>query len=189
MIPYNLETITSTLAVSDYIKSYRDREKFLVFCTQCPRYAQQWVCPPFDCNGAISAELEQYKTAHITLTKIMLSDTLRYSPKTKEESDEITEGILREVREGLDVELLQKEQLNKGSRAFYAGNCKLCHPAPCTRLVGEPCLHPNKARPSLEALGFDLSRTAQDLLGVELKWSTTHVLPEYFCLISALFVK
>ena len=43
--------------------------------------------------------------------------------------------------------------------------------------------------PSLESLGFDIGKTASELLGIELKWSEpgSSGLPEYFTLVSGFF--
>ncbi len=42
-------------------------------------------------------------------------------------------------------------------------------------------------RPSLEAVGFDVSATARDVLGIELLWSTDGRLPQRITLVTALF--
>jgi predicted metal-binding protein len=41
-----------------------------------------------------------------------------------------------------------------GARGLIGGNCSLC--TPCTAASGEPCPEPDRARPSLEALGVDV---------------------------------
>ena len=47
-----------------------------------------------------------------------------------------------------------------GPDAFFltGGGCGLCKP--CAKLTGEPCRHPDRAMPSLESCGVDVSRTA-----------------------------
>lgn len=52
-----------------------------------------------------------------------------------------------------------------------------------------PCRYPDRIRPSLESLGFDIGKTASELLGIELKWSEpgSSGLPEYFTLVSGFF--
>ncbi len=68
----------------------------------------------------------------------------------------------------LPTELRHKEILAElEARAFYmgfplamgfgAGECSLCLPSrPCSALRGEPCAHSLKARPAMEACGFDV---------------------------------
>lgn len=68
-------------------------------------------------------------------------------------------------------------------------------PATCARKghapgsEGRPCRYPDRIRPSLESLGFDIGKTASELLGIELKWSEpgSSGLPEYFTLVSGFF--
>ena len=54
---------------------------------------------------------------------------------------------------------------------------RLCPPAAAT----------SKVRPSLEAIGFDISKTAKDLLGLEIKWSQDGFIPEYLTLVCGIF--
>ena len=56
----------------------------------------------------------------------------------------------------------------------------------CTRVNEEPCRHPEKMRYSIEALGGDVSKTAADLLDLELKWGKNGELPEYFVLVGGM---
>ena len=44
---------------------------------------------------------------------------------------------------------------------FKAGSCKLC-PECVTRNSQEPCRHPFQSRPSMEAVGIDVLKTAQN---------------------------
>lgn len=55
----------------------------------------------------------------------------------------------------------------------------------CTRREGLPCRHPDKVRPSLESMGFDIGKTAKELFGLELKWASYGMLPEYYVLVGA----
>ena len=41
--------------------------------------------------------------------------------------------------------------------------------------------------PSLEAFGFDMSKTAKDVLGLEIKWSQGELIPEYLTLVCGIF--
>ena len=50
-----------------------------------------------------------------------------------------------------------------------------------------PCRHPERVRPSLEACGFDLERTASELFGIEMRWGRNGLLPEYLTLVCGLF--
>ena len=46
---------------------------------------------------------------------------------------------------------------------------------------------PDKVRPSLEAFGFDMTRTLSELFGIELLWGKDGILPEYLVIVSGLF--
>ena len=75
-----------------------------------------------------------------------------------------------------------------GGRAFaYAGTCLYCPEGSCTRLEGKACRHPEWVRPSLEACGFDLSRTVEELMGIPLRWGEGDRMPEYLTLVSGFF--
>mgnify|MGYP005831511303 FL=1 len=75
----------------------------------------------------------------------------------------------------LEREIKHKEILAKlEAKAFYlgfplalgfaAGECSLCLPSvPCSVLKGEPCVHPLRARPAMEACGFDVFAIAKSM--------------------------
>ena len=56
-----------------------------------------------------------------------------------------------------------------------------------TRPLGLPCRHPELVRPSLEAYGFDISRTTNELFGIELLWGKDGMLPKYLTLVCGFF--
>jgi predicted metal-binding protein len=76
-------------------------------------------------------------------------------------------------RRHVTTELKHKEMVAKlEGKAFYmgfplamgfaAGECSLCLPEkPCAVLAGEPCRHPLRARPAMEACGFDVFTIAK----------------------------
>lgn len=70
---------------------------------------------------------------------------------------------------------------------FVGNYCPYCGEVPCARIEGGPCRHPDKVRPSLEAIGFDIGKTAKDLLGLEIKWSRGGFIPEYLTLVCGIF--
>ena len=73
-----------------------------------------------------------------------------------------------------------------GMACGFVGKCPYCS-EPCARIDGKPCRHPDKVRPSLEALGFDVSKTASQLLGVEMQWGRDGMMPDYLVLVCAVF--
>jgi predicted metal-binding protein len=181
---YRLEETIATIDVSEYIRDYRDVDKFIKYCEACSSYNACWACPPFDFNT--TEVLMKYKNAYIIGTKIILNETLISECLGKEQCTEMSYKIIKEVRVGLDDELLTLERQSSNGRAFLAGTCHLCKKGSCKRIFGKPCLHPDKIRPSLESFGFDIGKTASQLLNTELKWGSEDRLPEYFVLVSGL---
>lgn len=173
------------LQAADYIRKYRDPEKFLAFCRVCERYNKCWVCPPYEEDAA--AGLQAYKYVYLIGIQIIPLQKERLYPMPEQESQKIVRHMLVEVRAKTDPRLRELEIEFSGSRAFYAGTCHLCAEQQCRKIWNLPCCHPDLIRPSLEALGFDLSRTAEELFHIPLKWGKTGEWPDYWMLISGFF--
>jgi predicted metal-binding protein len=186
-IDYRLKNVIARVETGEYLRQYRDADRFIEFCKQCNRYNACWACPPFDFDT--TEHLIKYKQSYIIGTKITLDETLRNEIAGWERCTGATYRIVEEVRRDLDNRLLDLEKLYFDSRAFFAGACHICPQGTCTRITGRPCLYPHKIRPSLESFGFDISKTSSQLLNIELKWSKEGKLPEYFVLVSGLFAK
>lgn len=175
----------ASLPAEEYIRRYRDAERFAGLCRQCGRYGRCWACPPFSFDA--EEYLSGFGTAHLIAVRIEPGERLRALCADAGQSEKQGRVLLNEARCELDARLLAMEEAWPGSRAFFAGTCFDCPAGTCTRPSDLPCVRPGKIRPSLEALGFDLGRTAAELLGIELRWSTDGRLPEYFTLISGFF--
>ncbi len=180
------QILTARIKSSDYIANYRDKEKFIQFCKNCPRYGKIWSCPPFK-DGCKCGDYENLNSLTVIGVKINLNQEVRTRSTTIEERDNLTREILLNVRKEMDAHLLNIEQMQQPSLLFYAGHCHLCFPDSCARIDGKECVNSEKMRSSLEAQGFDVTLTTENLLGVELKWSEGVVLPEYFTLVYGIF--
>ncbi len=180
---YYLEFKSNKIEMSEYMTKYYDREKFHELCKQCEKYGTLWSCPPY--KFEVEEYLNKYNSVHIIGTKIILSDDLIKETK-KEDILDCTYRILNEVRKELSKMLLKLESEYANSVSLYAGSCLNCEV--CTRTQNKPCIHPDTMRYSLESLGFDVSRTSSELLGIDIKWAKD-TLPEYFTLISAFFMQ
>lgn len=169
------EDFEVTMPARDYIERFRDAERFMECCRQCKAFGHTWACPPFshDCE----AELRRYSTVFLKATKIYFRsrDAARYERQVLPE------------RWRLESEMRRMERLTGGRAFVNVGRCLHCPEGNCTRLSGEPCRHPELVRPSLEAYGFDLTRTATELFGIDMKWGAGGQLPEYLTLICAVF--
>jgi predicted metal-binding protein len=171
--------------VNDLIHRYRDAEKFIGYCKECSRYNACWACPPFDFNA--DEYLAPYKVAYIIGTKIVLDKEIIDKHQGFNECKDFSYEIMREARKNLDSNLLELEKQYPQSKAFFAGSCQICKEGECMRAAGKPCISPERVRPSLESLGFDVSLISTELLGIEMKWSKDGILPEYFTLVSGFF--
>lgn len=172
---------TDTIAhiqATTYINAYRDVDKFIGFCKQCGEYGNCWSCPPFSFDT--EEYLSGYENVLIIGTKITPDAPLLLD-------EQAGRDIIALERSKLDNALLALERRYPSGKAFFAGFCNSCGKESCTRNQGKPCRHPQNMRPSLESLGFDIGRTASDLLGIELKWSSDGTLPEYLTLVSGFF--
>lgn len=183
---YNTITTKATLSLDKYIRIYRDVDKFIGFCRQCNSYAHCWSCPPFDFD--VDEYMSNYDTVTIIGTKIT-PDKSFYKCEDRDRNIKLEDEIISSERRQLDSYLLDLERANPNSRAFFAGVCHCCAERECTRKRSLQCRHPEDMRYSLEAFGFDIVRTASELLGIDLKWSKNGAMPEYYTLVSGLFTK
>jgi predicted metal-binding protein len=102
---------------------------------------------------------------------------------------EAANDLMKPVISELNEELLETEKSLGGMCYGFVGTCPYCGDAACARIDSKPCRHPDKVRPSLEAIGFDISKTSKDLLGLDIKWSQDGLIPEYLTLVCGIFYK
>jgi predicted metal-binding protein len=179
---YTVSNYAKAIDVKNYIRQYRDTEKFIGYCKECGRYNTCWACPPF--NFDTEEYLNSYQTAHIIGTKISINADIIKENTGWERCTKISYQMIEEVRLKLDSKLLELEAAFPQSKAFFAGTCHICPGDKCTRVKGKPCIAPERVCPSLESFGFDITKTSSELLNIEMKWSHGGILPEYFTLVS-----
>jgi predicted metal-binding protein len=184
---YGFSHRIAEIKLADYASGYRDAVRFMEYCKACNRYAACWSCPPFDFD--IGEYISPFETAYIIGTKITLDEKAIEENRGWEKCKETAYGIIGKVRSGLDRALLELEKRHPVSKAFFAGTCHVCPAGACARIEGQACIAPKKTRPSLESFGFDIGKTAAELLNIELKWSHDGVLPEYLTLVSGFFAR
>lgn len=176
-LAYSIEKYTAEIDVKTYINGYRRTDYFLKLCQQCKNYGRRYGCPPFD-NETLSL-VEGYEKVRIMGVKII--------PNNKQLPLSAANDLMMPVITKMNEELLGLEKSLGGYAFGFVGTCPYCGSAPCARISGKPCRHPEKVRPSLEAFGFDISKTAKDLLGLEIKWSQGELIPDYLTLVCGLF--
>ncbi len=174
---YRAEDFARSLPAADYIARFRDAERFAACCRACPNYGRSWGCPPFSFD--VEEYLGGYATALLVATVITPQDSGLPLSEARQ--------LLLPERRRLEACLLDLEQ-RFGGRAFaYVGSCLHCPEGTCSRSSGQPCRHPDRVRPSLEACGFDLGRTTAELFGIDLRWGAQGRLPEYLTLVCGFF--
>lgn len=165
----------ATIPAGDYVCRFRDAELFMGFCRECPNYGRVWACPPFDYD--IARTFEGY--SHVTV----FGAKIEFRPNDLK----LEEGrsIVLPVRSDLENRMLRLESLFGGRAFALAGKCRHC--VECAKPEGKECRFPDRVRPSLEAAGFDVGKTSEQLLGEKLVWSTDGRLPSRISLVTALF--
>ena len=177
-VTYVARDVQATLPAAEYIARYRDVERFERLCAACPCYGQRWGCPPFD--GDRLAEVDAFST--VTLFACVITPERRDVPLSR------VDLVMWPEVERLNARLIELEKAVGGLAMGFTGRCHYCLGEACTRPQGLPCRYPEKVRPSLEAMGFDVDATARGLLGTPLEWSRDpQRLPEHLTLITALF--
>ena len=174
---YTTEKFFADIDAKTYINEFRRTDYFIEFCQQCKNYGRRYGCPPFD-DETLSI-VEGYEKVRIMGVKII--------PNNKQLPLSTANDLMKPVITEMNEELLELEKSLGGYAFGFVGTCPYCSGAPCARISGEPCRHPDKVRPSLEAFGFDMSKTAKDLLGLEIKWSQGELIPEYLTLVCGVF--
>jgi predicted metal-binding protein len=172
---------SAEIALDDFVARYRSAEKFMALCRQCPNYNRNWACPPFDRSAEDFLKpgdvvyLLGLKVVHRAPSPPLDSyqKALAYVQKIFKTVKNITETTLGEI-----------EADYPAAAAVSAGGCVFC--PKCARIDDEPCRYPDKPRRSLEALGFDITKIAEEMLKIKLLWIKDK-LPEYNTFINAIF--
>ncbi len=187
----NKEIFIAPIVTKEYIADFRDVKKFYEFCKQCKLHKKTWSCPPFPTTTGNFVDykgqkIEDFSTATIIGVKINIDNETRHQARNVQERDDLIREIFINARNQFDKRLLFLEQQIEKSMLYYAGPCKFCTPNECARALNKPCHYPEKMRSTLEADGFDISRTTTEILGLELLWCNDLVLPEYYTLVYGL---
>ena len=174
---YTAEDFTVSLPTAEYIDRFRDADRFMKYCRECGNYGCSWGCPPFGFD--VGERLRGY--AHLLLIATRIRPVQSGLPMSD------SRRLIRPERIRLETRLRELEKEYGGLSCSYAGSCLYCPEGSCTRPEGLPCRHPELVRSSLEAYGFDMGRTLQELFGMELKWGSEGKMPEYLTLICGFF--
>ena len=172
---YTIDTATREISVEEYLARFHNPDEVEGYCRACSNYGRQWGCPPFDFE--VVELISRYKSVLLVATKITpLDRTIPFAEM---------ERYLRPERRRLEEQLLSAEKRYDGLSCSFIGECLHCDKG-CNRPKGLPCCNPHLVRPSLEAYGFDVTKTMSELFDTELKWGEDDLLPEYIVLVCAL---
>lgn len=174
----SIRDITRTVEVKELMKRFRDVERFIAYCRECPGYGRTWGCPPFDFDA--DEYLGRWSIAEITATVV---------PVPAGTAATEAHRFVNPERARLDRELQVRERETGGVSFSFVGNCLYCPGEDCTRPCGLPCRHPDKVRPSLEAFGFDVGAMLSELFNLPLLWGKDGKLPPYLTIVTAFFHK
>ena len=178
---YRVEYRTDHVEMARFREKYQDREKFMAFCRECPRYDARWSCPPLSFD--VDSFLEPYARINLLCAKIDLDGETIRAADTAEKIKTMGWDIVSTVKLDLEGRLRKLETQIPGSLSLSSGGCSLCES--CTRKTGAPCRQPDKMRYSLDAFGFDLTAITKDMFHIVILWCKDS-LPKYFTLIHGL---
>lgn len=178
---YNVEYQLDHIDMPRFRKKYQDRDKFMAFCRECPRYDSLWSCPSLSFD--VDKFLEPYAWINLLCAKIHLDDETIRAADTADKIKAMGWDIVSVVKLDTDDRLRKLEAQVPESLSLSSGGCNLCKT--CTRKSGSPCRQPDKMRYSLDAFGFDLTAITKDVFHIDILWCKDS-LPKYFTLIHGL---
>lgn len=133
---------------------------------KCGQYNNNFMCPPY--VGTIEDfedKVKQYIKGFLVLVKDKIYDPLEH------EVFYVSADKLHEIM--LAIESYGKKLGFDQSFAFIGGHCRLCKTC-AVRLGKEKCIEPERARPSLEAVGVDVIGTCSQV-GIHIEFKKDEV--------------
>jgi predicted metal-binding protein len=124
---------------------------------KCDSYGKNYTCPPYAGSlGEIRARLKEFKHGWL----------LQYSKQIEVKNNK--EAVIQSKLDFHNKVLMMEDRLKESGASriwgMIGGNCGLC--IPCKARSNEPCLYPDKARMSLEAVAVDVMALL-DKLGLD----------------------
>lgn len=173
---YSVEAAETVADLKDYLCQYVDPAKFLACCEACPNYNQVWSCPPYDFSPL--SVWQNYDEIRL-MARFLI-------PGENRDGQALVRALHQE-KQRFHQELLALEAQYPGSLALSCGSCDAC--PVCSRKEGLPCRHPEQMRCSIESLGGDVGKTAQDYFHKPILWMEGNIAPDYLMLVGGLLLK
>ncbi len=147
------------IKITQTVRDYCARNK-------CGQYGANFMCPPY--VGDIEdfkKKLRTYDAGFIVVVKDKVNNP--------DDMEEFYKPAYRLHEIMLELEKEAKKLGFKNSYALIGGNCKLCKI--CNAKLGiKECKYPDKARPSLEAMGIDVIDTCRRI-GINIEFRKDEV--------------
>lgn len=180
MSDYRTEVQIRKLPVSQ-LKKYLAQKESNEACKYCSEYDNRWCCP----SGVPDAEeyMSPYEYAYLIAVQIFYSEELRSRIHTPEGVKMVRETLYDRIQLQVQLILIELEKQFPGSISI--STCMLCKR--CSRRDKKPCIHPDRMRYSMTAMGFKFAELLKEELDLQIYWSADS-LPEYNVMISALLV-
>ena len=172
-IDVNVRTLRATLPMEEFAQRFSLNIPVEQLCGVCPNYGRRWACPPLSPADAIT----HFSTIEVWVTQI--------TPAQADLPLSEAYPIIAEQRAAIEPLMLAREAELNGRAALFTGLCPHCPNQQCARISGAPCRHPELVRPSLEALGFNLSEVTRQLFNIDMLWGRQGRLPRYLTLVGA----
>lgn len=183
---YDIVIHEKEISTEEYFDTYVNLPMLEVTRGDCQNYNRVWSCPKHDFD--VEAFWKSYKSVKIYAVQIIFSPELREEVTTEDEFNTVMEEFVHPEVHNLEMKLREEEAALRGSRVISpGGRCQLC-PADCTKPDGKPCRQPERMRQSLEALGGNVVKTAEELLNLPLQWPDMWQLPEYLVFTGGLLI-
>lgn len=158
-----------------------DKKLFTEMCrTGCSNYNNKYCCPPH--SPEFTSHIGNHDRLLLVMVKIDL-DQLAQAKYKEYHKVRMTNTIIKSRIE----KVMRSLEGESGTKFMSTGACRLCKP--CQKKLSRPCKHPQEMRFSLEALGADCNKLAQDAFGKPLLWYEKKHAPAYTAVICALPLK
>lgn len=170
----------------EFIEKYVDPPLFLEYCKVCENYGKRWSCTPL--NILPIEFLNLYSDIWLIGLEIILNkDMLKGVVCEDFDVPKQINDILCIEKKRLTKLLIREEKKIAGSQYLFSGGCEICDV--CTRIEGKPCLFPEKMRYSIEAMGANVAKISEEILGIKVLWMKGAIIPEHLTLICGLLIK
>lgn len=167
-------------SLGELCDSYRNIKATMQACEQCGMFGLRWTCPPF--TSDLLSRFDPSARVMLILTKITKDNCKTWS-RFEMQQEINKEKVL------LDDMMLPIERQLKGLLLTFTGKCQFCGEVECSRITQKNdsgCRHPESARPSLEAIGFDVCKIADEIFNSPISWSDSVNGAGYLTLVGAL---